>query len=144
MLDGEIAGERNQTKELPDATAHAEMMAIRRACEAHAELGTRGPTLYSTLQPYDICTMASIWAKVDRCLRAGRDDVHPISLEVRHADTLSFVARARVARRHHWIKVRIACARGPPHLLCRRPNLRTTAAKPLTSSARRARKAASR
>lgn len=31
VLDGKvIAAERNQTHELPDATAHAEMMAIRR------------------------------------------------------------------------------------------------------------------
>ena len=32
VLDGRVlAAERNQTEELPDATAHAEMMAIRRA-----------------------------------------------------------------------------------------------------------------
>jgi len=56
-----IAAERNQTKELPDATAHAEMMAIRRACEQTGELELRGATLYSTLQPCGMCTMASIW-----------------------------------------------------------------------------------
>ena len=62
VLDGKvIAAERNQTKELPDATAHAEMMAIRRACEKTGELELRGATLYSTLQPCGMCTMASIW-----------------------------------------------------------------------------------
>ncbi len=63
VLDGrEIAGERNQTEELPDATAHAEMMAIRRACEGTGEMELRGATLYSTLQPCGMCTMASICA----------------------------------------------------------------------------------
>lgn len=73
----EIAAERNQTHELPDATAHAEMIAIRRACEGVGELELRGATLYSTLQPCGMCTMASIWSKVGRVVYgAGRDDVH--------------------------------------------------------------------
>jgi tRNA(adenine34) deaminase len=96
VLDGhEIAAERNQTQELPDATAHAEMMAIRRACESTGELELRGATLYSTLQPCGMCTMASIWSKVGRVVYgAGRDDVHPMYFEARHVDTLSFVADA--------------------------------------------------
>ncbi len=56
-----IAVERNQTKELPAATAYAEMMAILRAYEQTGELELRGATLYSTLQPCGMCTMASIW-----------------------------------------------------------------------------------
>lgn len=96
VLDGrEIAAERNQTKELPDATAHAEMMAIRRACEATGELELRGATLYSTLQPCGMCTMASIWSKVGRVVfGAGRDDVHPMYFEAQHVDTLSFISEA--------------------------------------------------
>ncbi len=96
VLDGrEIAGERNQTEELPDATAHAEMMAIRRACEGIGELELRGATLYSTLQPCGMCTMASIWSKVGRVVYgAGRDDVHAMYFEARHIDTLSFIADA--------------------------------------------------
>lgn len=96
VLDGKvIAAERNQTEELPDATAHAEMMAIRRACEATGELELRGATLYSTLQPCGMCTMATIWSKVGRVVYgAGRDDVHPMYFEARHVDTLSFIADA--------------------------------------------------
>ena len=91
----EIAAERNQTQELPDATAHAEMMAIRRACEATGELELRGATLYSTLQPCGMCTMASIWSKVGRVVYgAGREDVHPMYFEARHVDTLSFIRDA--------------------------------------------------
>jgi tRNA(adenine34) deaminase len=47
VLDGrEIAAERNQTHERPDATAHAGMMAIRRACEGTGEIELRSATLY--------------------------------------------------------------------------------------------------
>ena len=96
VLDGRVlAAERNQTEELPDATAHAEMMAIRRACEGEGELELRGATLYSTLQPCGMCTMASIWSKVGRVVYgAGRDDVHPMYFEARHVDTLSFISDA--------------------------------------------------
>jgi tRNA(adenine34) deaminase len=96
VLDGkEIAAERNQTHELPDATAHAEMMAIRRACERTGQLELRDATLYSTLQPCGMCTMASIWSKVGRVVYgAGREDVHSMYFEARHVDTLSFIAEA--------------------------------------------------
>ena len=96
VLDGrEIAAERNQTQELPDATAHAEMMAIRRGCEGVGELELRGATLYSTLQPCGMCTMASIWSKVGRVVYgAGREDVHEMYFEARHIDTLDFIAEA--------------------------------------------------
>ncbi|MEH3106868.1 MAG: nucleoside deaminase [Sphingomonas fennica] len=90
-----IAAERNQTQELPDATAHAEMMAIRRGCEGLGDMELRGATLYSTLQPCGMCTMASIWSKVGRVVYgAGRDDVHPMYFEARHVDTLAFIADA--------------------------------------------------
>ncbi len=96
VFDGKvIAAERNQTHELPDATAHAEMMAIRRACESTGELELRGATLYSTLQPCGMCTMASIWSKVGRVVfGAGRDDVHAMYFEARHVDTLGFIGDA--------------------------------------------------
>jgi tRNA(adenine34) deaminase len=96
VSDGKIiAGERNQTQELPDATAHAEMMAIRRGCESTGEMELRGATLYSTLQPCGMCTMASIWSKVGRVVYgAGRDDVHAMYFEARHVDTLSFISDA--------------------------------------------------
>ena len=96
VRDGrEISAERNQTEELPDATAHAEMMAIRRACEGTGELELRGATLYSTLQPCGMCTMASIWSKVRRVVYgAGREDVHEMYFEDRHIDTLSFISDA--------------------------------------------------
>lgn len=96
VLDGKMIGrERNQTQELPDATAHAEMMAIRRACEDTGEMELRGATLYSTLQPCGMCTMASIWSKVRRVVYgAGREDVHAMYFEAKHIDTLDFITEA--------------------------------------------------
>lgn len=93
--DRVLSAEPNQTQELPDATAHAEMMAIRRACESEGDMELRGATLYSTLQPCGMCTMATIWSKVARVVYgAGRDDVHAMYFEDRHIDTLSFIADA--------------------------------------------------
>ena len=96
VRDGrEIAGEANQTDTLPDSTAHAEMMAIRRACETLDEAELRGATLYSTLQPCGMCTMAIIWSKVGRVVYgAGKADVHEMYFEARHTDTLDFIANA--------------------------------------------------
>jgi tRNA(adenine34) deaminase len=90
-----IAAERNQCNELHDATAHAEMMAIRRAGAIIGDGDLRGGTLYSTLQPCGMCTMATIWCKVKRVVfGAGRDDVHAMYFEARHVDTLAFVTNA--------------------------------------------------
>ena len=96
VRDGKIlAIERNRVEEEHDPTAHAEIVAIRAAT---AKLGLpelRGATLYSTLQPCGMCTMASIWAKVRRIVYgAGREDVHRMYFEDRHVNTLDFVADA--------------------------------------------------
>ena len=90
-----IAAERNQCRELYDATAHAEMMAIRKAGAMICNGDLRGGTLYSTLQPCGMCTMATIWCKVKRVVfGAGREDVHAMYFEARHIDTLAFVTSA--------------------------------------------------
>jgi tRNA(adenine34) deaminase len=96
VLDGKaIAVERNQTEELNDATAHAEIMAIRAAGAALGTMELRGATLYSTLQPCGMCTMSSIWSMVRRVVySAGRDDVHEMYFEDRHIDTLAFIQDA--------------------------------------------------
>ena len=53
------------THSINDATAHAEINAIREAC---AKLNSRylvGCWLYSTLEPCPMCTSAAIWAKME-------------------------------------------------------------------------------
>lgn len=96
VLNGKvIAAERNQVKETHDATAHAEMLAIRHAGGGFENGELRGAILYSTLQPCGMCTMASIWSKVGRVVfGAGRDDVHKMYFEARHIDTIDFIHKA--------------------------------------------------
>ncbi|PSO17325.1 nucleoside deaminase [Bradyrhizobium sp. MOS003] len=96
VLDGRVlAAERNHVAEHHDAVAHAEIEAIRAAGAAFENGEIRGATLYTTLQPCGMCTMASIWSKVSRIVYgAGRDDVHKMYFEARQIDTLDFVAKA--------------------------------------------------
>ncbi len=96
VLEGRIiAAERNRVEQDHDATAHAEVTAIRAAGRALQNGELRGATLYSTLQPCGMCTMASVWSKVGRVVfGAGREDVHAMYFEARHIDTLDFIRNA--------------------------------------------------
>ncbi len=95
VRDGEIIGEAvNAVAPQSDPTAHAEMVAIRRAA-ARVGPDLRGATLYSTLQPCGMCTMASIWAHVSRIVySAERHQVHQMYFEDRHLDTMDFIRDA--------------------------------------------------
>jgi tRNA(adenine34) deaminase len=96
VLDGAIIGEGyNEVDIRHDPTSHAEIVAMRRAGEKLQQSEFRGATLYSTLQPCGMCTMASIWAKIGRIVYgAERDQVHPMYFEDRHLDTMDFVRDA--------------------------------------------------
>src|ERR1700712_5192152 len=78
VFDGKIVGEgHNEVGIRHDPSAHAEMVTIRRACEGLLRDDLRGATLYSTLQPCGMCTMASIWTSIGKVVYgAGRDSVH--------------------------------------------------------------------
>jgi tRNA(adenine34) deaminase len=90
-----IAAESNHVAEKHDAVAHAEIEAMRSAGRGFENGELRGATLYSTLQPCGMCTMASIWSKVGRIVfGAGREDVHQMYFEAKHVDTLNFVRNA--------------------------------------------------
>ena len=68
-----IARGRNRREELADATAHAEILAIR---EAGAKLGgwrLSGCTLYVTVEPCPMCAGALVQARVDRLVFGARD-----------------------------------------------------------------------
>lgn len=96
VLDGRVVAEgHNEVGLRHDPTAHAEMVAIRRAGAALRREELRGATLYSTLQPCGMCTMASIWSHIDRVVYgAGREDVHQMYFEDRHLDTMNFIRDA--------------------------------------------------
>jgi len=68
-----LAAERNRMRELNDPTAHAEMLAIRRAL---AERGTGrldGCDVYVTLEPCAMCAGAMAHARVRRLYYGAED-----------------------------------------------------------------------
>jgi tRNA(adenine34) deaminase len=96
VLDGQVIGEaHNEVEPNNDPTAHAEIVAMRRACAALGAQQLAGATLYSTLQPCGMCSMASIWAKIGRIVYgAERHQVHRMYFEDRHLSTMDFIRDA--------------------------------------------------
>jgi tRNA(adenine34) deaminase len=65
--DGKVvATAGNRPRELRDPTAHAEMLAIRRACAALADERLTGCDLYVTLEPCTMCAAAIAFARIRR------------------------------------------------------------------------------
>lgn len=92
---GIVAEGHNEVELRSDPTAHAEIVALRRLGEARGAFEFPGVTLYSTLQPCGMCTMASIWGKVARIVYGvGRGDVHAMYFEDRHLDIVDFIKDA--------------------------------------------------
>jgi tRNA(adenine34) deaminase len=74
VRDNQVIGEGgNQTEELQDPTAHAEMLALRAAAAHLGSWRLSGATLYVTLEPCAMCAGASVLARIDR-LVFGADD----------------------------------------------------------------------
>jgi len=68
-----IAESHNRTRTTGDPTAHAEMVALRRAAERIGEARLEGATLYVTLEPCAMCAGAIVLAKVSRLVYAATD-----------------------------------------------------------------------
>ena len=74
--DGTIIGRgRNRRQELGDATAHAEIEAIREACAALGDWRLEGCTLFVTLEPCPMCTGAIINSRVPCLVFGARESV---------------------------------------------------------------------
>ena len=96
VCDGEVlAAGHNQVVSDRDPTAHAEIVTIRKASHLVPQFNLIGMTLYSTLQPCGMCTMASLWANISRIVYgAGKADVHPMYFEERHLSTRDYIQDA--------------------------------------------------
>ena len=89
--DNRIIGRgNNQVTINNDPTAHAEIIAIRQACNAVQNFNLEGCTLYSSCEPCPMCLSAIYWARLSRVVyaataddaaRAGFDDSF-IALEI--------------------------------------------------------------
>jgi tRNA(adenine34) deaminase len=72
--DGRIlARAGNRTREICDATAHAELLAIRAACVVLGQERLEGCDLYVTLEPCAMCAGAIAHARIARLYYAASD-----------------------------------------------------------------------
>ncbi len=72
VRDGAVLAEGwNQVTSANDPTAHAEIVAIRRACEAAGTYALAGTTLYTSCEPCPMCLAAAYWARVGRIVYAN-------------------------------------------------------------------------
>ena len=75
VKDGQIVGEgRNRREEHGDATAHAELEAIRDACERLGSWRLHGCTMYVTLEPCPMCAGGIINSRIDTVRYGAKDD----------------------------------------------------------------------
>ena len=74
VKDGEvIATGRNARESDNDPTAHAELIAVRRAAETLGTWRLSGCTVYVTLEPCPMCAGAMMLARIDRCVFGAMD-----------------------------------------------------------------------
>jgi tRNA(adenine34) deaminase len=72
--DGKIVGEGHNEREITeDPTAHAEVLAVRRAAQGQAQWRLTGCTVVVTLEPCVMCSGALSLARVDRVVFGARD-----------------------------------------------------------------------
>ena len=71
--EGVVAQAGNRTRELSDPTAHAEILAIRAACQALGQERLTGYDLYVTLEPCPMCAAAISNARLARLYYGAAD-----------------------------------------------------------------------
>lgn len=74
VMDGKIiAAAHNMRETWMDATAHAEMIAIRDACAKLERWRLTGATLYVTIEPCPMCAGGLVMSRVDRVVYGSAD-----------------------------------------------------------------------
>ncbi len=74
VRDGEILGRAgNESRALSDVTAHAEILAIRRAAATVGDERLIDADLYVTLEPCTMCAAAISFARIRRLYYAAQD-----------------------------------------------------------------------
>jgi guanine deaminase len=66
VKDGKIIAEgSNQVTSTNDPTAHAEVVAVRQACQALQSFDLTGCEIYTSCEPCPMCLSAIYWARLD-------------------------------------------------------------------------------
>lgn len=74
VRDGEvIAAAGNAMERRGDATAHAELIVLRRVARAIGGWRLTGVSVYCTLEPCPMCAGAMVQSRIDRCVYGARD-----------------------------------------------------------------------
>jgi guanine deaminase len=83
---GNIIGEgHNEVTVNNDPTAHAEIVAIRRACQASNNFSLEGCTVYTSCEPCPMCLAACYWARLDKIYYSNtRQDAADIGFDDSH------------------------------------------------------------
>lgn len=66
VKDNKIVSKAHNTAGKLDPTAHAEIVAIRKACKKVKSVDLSGCTLYSSCEPCPMCFTAAWWARISR------------------------------------------------------------------------------
>jgi guanine deaminase len=75
VKDGAIIGEAaNQVTSTNDPTAHAEVLAIRAACQKLGSFDLEGCEIYTSCEPCPMCLGAIYWARLARIYFANLDE----------------------------------------------------------------------
>ena len=70
--DGKVLAEGwNEVTSAKDPTAHAEVVAIRRACQAVDDFSLAGATIYASCEPCPMCLASIYWARIGRIVFAN-------------------------------------------------------------------------
>ncbi len=68
-----LAFDHNRTRQLNDPSAHAEMLALRKAAQVSNNFRLPGATLFVTIEPCLMCAGVIIQARVDRVVYGAAD-----------------------------------------------------------------------
>lgn len=75
VKDGKIVASSNNRVTMDnDPTAHAEVMAIRKACKKLKTFDLSGCELYASCEPCPMCLSAMYWAHIDRYYYANQKE----------------------------------------------------------------------
>jgi guanine deaminase len=70
--EGKVLAEGwNEVTSAKDPTAHAEVVAIRRACVAVDDFSLAGATMYASCEPCPMCLASIYWARIERIVFAN-------------------------------------------------------------------------
>ena len=74
VKDGKIIARGHNLRERSnDPTAHAEIMAIRKACKKLKSWRLEGCTIYVTIEPCSMCAGTILWARMKRVVYGATD-----------------------------------------------------------------------